>query len=87
MYEWDEAKRPTNIVKHHVDFAAMTDFAWDTAVTRASPRRGEQRWMAKGFIGDILHSVVYTLRGGRVRVISLRRATGKEMVEYVDGQA
>lgn len=87
MCEWDETKRLSNLDKHRVDFAAMTDFEWDSADVRDSPRHGEQRLMAKGFIGNVLHSVVYTLRGGSVRIISLRRATRKEMVEYANSQA
>ncbi len=87
MYEWDEAKRQSNLAKHRVDFTAMADFEWDTAVTSDSPRHGEWRWIARGFIGRVLHSVVYALRGNSVRVISLRKATRKEIEVYAQSQA
>ena len=31
MYEWDEAKRRSNISKHGVDFTAMNAFEWEVA--------------------------------------------------------
>jgi len=31
-YEWDERKRQENADKHKIDFTAIYDFEWDTAV-------------------------------------------------------
>ena len=82
-YEWDENKRRVNIAKHHgVDFMAMVRFEWDTAVIDFDNNHPEPRWIAKGFIGDVLHLVVYTERGNRIRIVSLRKATPKEMRDY-----
>ena len=36
----------------------------------------------QGFIGDVLHLVVFTERGVRIRIISPRKATRKEMRDY-----
>ena len=46
----------------------------------------EPRWTARGFIGDVLYSVVFTERGDNIRIISLRRATGREARDYVNRQ-
>ncbi len=81
-YEWDGNKRRINVVKHGVDFAAMEQFEWDTAVVDFDNNHPEPRWIAKGFIGDVLHLVVYTERGDRIRIVSLRKATTKEMRDY-----
>ena len=83
-FEWDEAKRRTNLTKHGVDFAAVEAFAW-ASVQEIEDRRkyyGEHRWVAASMIGDRLHVLIYTRRNGRIRVISLRKASDKEMAEY-----
>ena len=81
-YEWDEGKRRENLEKHGVDFAAIGGFDWGGAVYNESPRRGEQRWEATGYIGYRLHFAVYTVRGGKRRIISLRKANPREMRNY-----
>ena len=40
LYEWDPAKARSNLEKHGIDFASVSDFEWDTAVIRRSDRRG-----------------------------------------------
>ncbi len=58
------------------------EYEWDTAVIDFDNNHPEPRWIATGFIGDIQHLVVYTERGDRIRIISLRKATPKEMRDY-----
>lgn len=60
----------------------MEGFEWDTAAISSSPRGGEARYVALGYIGDRLHYVVYTMRGGNCRVISLRKANTREIRQY-----
>ena len=48
MYEWDEAKRRSNQVKHDVDFKIIEAFDWDTALINASHHGGEFRFVATG---------------------------------------
>jgi hypothetical protein len=83
-FEWDEAKRRSNLRKHGVDFARVAAFEWATAVRFADNRRpyGEERWLALGRIGERLHTLVYTNRAGRTRVISLRRSKSQEVAVY-----
>ena len=59
VYEWDEVKRRSNRTKHGVDFTEMEAFEWDTAIVEPDDYEGEYRWIAKGFIGAVLHLVVY----------------------------
>ena len=63
-YEWDEVKRGSNRAKHRVDFTALEAFEWDTAIIELDDYPEEERWNAIGFIGLVLHFVVYTERGG-----------------------
>ena len=86
MYEWDEAKRASNRAKHQVDFTAIDRFEWDGAIIEFDDRYAEPRWTARGFIGDVLYSVVFAERGHNIRIISLRRATGQEARDYVERQ-
>ena len=81
-YEWDEAKRLENLAKHQIDFASIHSFQWNSAVRYPSPRLGEMRWMAIGFIENRLHCVIYTDRGERRRIISLRKANPRDRRRY-----
>ena len=82
-YEWDEGKRLENLAKHKgVDFFAMVDFDWDTAILDPSVRNDEQRTVALGFIGTRLFHVVFVERGNRKRIISLRKANRRELRRY-----
>lgn len=84
VFDWDDAKRRQNIAKHGVDFAAIGDFDWSTAVIRPDRRRdyGEARLTATGMIGARLHVAIYNVRHGRLRIISLRKANKREVKDY-----
>lgn len=85
-YEWDEQKRRENRDKHGLDFAEEEEsFQWATAVSEPSPRDGEMRWRAIGYIGARLHTVIYTVRGDNTRIISLRRSGATEVITYDEG--
>ncbi len=88
-FEWDEAKRIPNLRKHCVNFAPAEAFDWETAQELEDRRHnyGERRWIAHGRIGHKLHVLIYTRRGGRIRVISLREASRREKAIYACNQA
>ena len=81
-YEWDEDKRRENLLKHELDFGEIEFFQWNTASESPSPRYGEMRWLAIGYIGSRLHVVVYAERGDNIRIISLRKANAREERRY-----
>ena len=83
-YEWDEAKSVENFAKHDIDFTAMPSFEWNTAKFEFDDYYPEPRWKATGYIGMNLFRVVYTFRGENYRIISLRKATGREYREYAE---
>ena len=86
-FEWDEAKARTNLRKHRVDFAdAATIFEDQRAVTVTNDHPDEERYVTIGVdvLGRVL-VVAYTMRGGRIRIISARRATRPERTEYEEG--
>ena len=76
-FEWDEDKRLSNIDKHGIDFLRMRrmfDFPSD--------RGGEQRFATTGEIDAKLYTVIWTDRGGSIRLISARRARNAEERAY-----
>ena len=81
-FEWDEAKRATNLAKHRIDFLRATTVLMKPNVDVASDRAGETRRKATGPIDGRLVTVVYTLRGSTVRIISARRAWKNEQRAY-----
>ena len=83
-YVWDDTKNETNARDHGIEFDAMERFDWETAVIEIDDREnyGELREFALGFIGVVLHVVVFTQEDDEIRVISLRKANNKEKRYY-----
>ena len=83
-YEWYEVKRVETLARRGLDFDSVNYFEWNTAITRRSDRQGEVRFMATGYIGDRLHTVIYTMRESRCRIISLPLSSRSEVREYAE---
>ena len=84
-FEWDEAKNVLNIRKHGIDFSDAIDVFNHPMLLIADDRKfyGEERWIALGWIQEILGVVVYTEQAGDViRIISARKATRYEVRRY-----
>jgi uncharacterized DUF497 family protein len=67
-----------------IDFASMEYFDWETAIHQRSDRYGKDRWSSFELIGSRLRHVIWTERGERIRIISLRKANARETVKYVE---
>jgi uncharacterized DUF497 family protein len=83
-FEWDEAKRQSNLDKHAVDFVD-TQALFDgrsafTALARPTPE--EQRYATTGVLDGRFYTVVWTWRGNIIRLISARRARDAEERAY-----
>jgi uncharacterized protein len=89
QYTWDEEKRAANLRNHGIDFAAASDFDWETALEFEDTRRnyGERRLVAYGKIASRLYVMVWTPRDETVRIISLRKANAREIDRYEISQA
>ena len=87
VYEWDGAKHLENLAKHRIDFLSIYLFEWNSASIEFDDRHDEPRWVARGFIGVVLYTVVYTERVDLIRIISMRRSTRQEAIEYVSQQS
>lgn len=85
MWDWDETKRQANLAKHGVDFLAVTGFDWSTATIEPDLRTdyGEDRFKCIGRIGERLFVLIYSPRGERRRLISLRKANLREIDKWL----
>ena len=83
-FEWDGGKAADNLTKHGVSFADAARFEFEAALTVLDTRLAypEPRWRSIGYIGTRLHVIVFTYRGNKVRVISLRKANSREVQSY-----
>ena len=82
-FEWDEAKRLSNIAKHGIDFLDA-DLLFERPRLEAAAKvvKGEQRWLTTGIIYDLAVTAVFTRRDDTIRLISLRRADNAERRRY-----
>jgi len=85
-YEWDEAKRQSNIQKHGIDFVGIeTVFAGKT-VTIWDDRLdyGESRFITLGLLSGRVVVIAHTETQEVVRIISVRKATKNEEASYFE---
>jgi uncharacterized DUF497 family protein len=83
-FEWDEQKNQLNQEKHCIAFEWATEIFSGVFISKPDDRRdyGEQRFVALGLLGEFVLFVVYTMRAGRVRLISARGANEMERGVY-----
>lgn len=82
-FEWDDAKRLATLSDRGLDFADLPEhFDWDTALYVEDFIREEIRTQTIGYLYDTVVVVIFTMRGERCRIISLRRADPRERRAY-----
>ena len=82
---FDPVKDRGNLSKHGVSLAQAQKVDWDNALVWVDRRwdYGEEREIALAGIGNTLYYVAYVERAECLRIISLRRATNREIAHYV----
>ena len=83
LFEYDPAKSATNRDKHGIDFEAAQAL-WSDPFLIVAPAltEDEPRFLAVGRIDGTYWTAVFTVRGDRTRIISVRRARGREIERY-----
>lgn len=82
-YEWDEAKRQTNLSKHHLDFLdASALFDGRPRVDGPAIFRDEARIFTVAMLEGLFVTLIWTWRGPNRRLISFRRARDAETRAY-----
>jgi len=83
--EYDSREAAANLKKHGVSFEEAEAALFDPLALSIedTDAEGESRWLLIGMVGRMqILTVIYTLRGDRIRIISARRSTKRELQEY-----
>ena len=83
-FEWDDAKRKSNIKKHGIDFinAPMLFDGYTLTIADERYDYGEERFITFGILEGRVVVVTHTEREGSIRIISIRKATKYENKAY-----
>jgi uncharacterized DUF497 family protein len=83
-FEWSEAERAAVLHARGIDFVRLANDLFDgrSILSLASPRDGEDRFVAIGPSDNRLFAVVWMWRGPSVRIITARRARDGEERRY-----
>lgn len=83
FFEFDVAKSESNRTKHGIDFVEVQSL-WNDPMLMEIPARtdDEPRFLVIGLIDGKHWSAVITYRGGKIRLISVRRARAEEVALY-----
>ena len=84
--EYDPEKRAETLRKRGLDLAEAGRVFDDPILTIEDDREdyGETRFVTVGRISGRVHFVVWTPRGEARRIISMRKANGREIARYSD---
>ncbi len=83
--EWDSAKADANERKHGIGFELASRALFDEhRIERLDERLdyGEDRFVTVGLVDGVALTVVYTVRGESLRIISARKADRREQSDY-----
>jgi uncharacterized protein len=86
-FEWDEEKAASNLAKHGFTFFGAARVFADPArlvIDASRAQDGERRSKAVGRVGERVFTVVFTMRGETVRLISARPSNSQERRLYGD---
>ena len=83
-FEWDEAKRRSNLRKHGIDFVGVEQLFEGVTVTVLDDRAdyGEERFVTFGLLDGRVVAVAHTEADKVIRIISVRKATKNEESGY-----
>jgi len=83
-FQWDEMKSRENLRKHGLCFEDAAGIFEGETVTFLDDRfeYGEKRYLTLGTLDGRVIVIVHTLRGETIRIISMRKANGREKKIY-----
>ena len=86
LLEWDDEKRQQNIQKHCVDLLYAALIFEGPTLNKVDDRHdyGEERFVALGLVDGDPFTVVYTMRGENIRLISAWKGGRKDYEKYKD---
>jgi uncharacterized DUF497 family protein len=83
-FQWDEAKRKSNLHNHGIDFVGIEQVFEGETVTMLDDRfdYGEERFVTFGLLDGRTVAIAHTESAGVIRIISVRKATTNEESSY-----
>ena len=82
-FEYDSVKSESNAQKHGINFGEVQELWLDEGLmVLASTYAEESRYLAIGLIGNVHWTAIFTERGDRTRIISVRRSRSEEKALY-----
>jgi len=81
-FEYAPRKSASNLEKHGIDFETAKELWNGKIVAGPAKSENEPRILAIGKLGGRFWSVILTMRGGRIRLISARRSKDREIENY-----
>jgi len=79
QFEYDRNKSLMNKEKHGIDFdEAKKLFTENMKIYPAKNIDGEKRYLISNFINNKCYSAIFTIRNGKIRIISVRRCRKNE---------
>jgi hypothetical protein len=86
-FEWDEAKRKSNIKKHGFDFVDAEKVFNGATFTINDDRfdYGKNRYITLGMLEGIVDVITHSEEDELIRIISIRKATKNEQKIYFKG--
>ncbi len=82
-FEFDSRKSDSNLTKHGIDFVRAQALWRDVDLVIIPPRTiDENRFLAIGIVESSFWSAIFTIRGDRIRPISVRRSRREEIELY-----
>lgn len=83
-FEWDEAKRKSNLRDHGIDFVGIEKVFEGETVTILDDRfdYGEKRFVTFGLLDGRVVAIAHTETDEVIRIISVRKATTNEESSY-----
>ena len=84
LIEFDPDKNDKNIAERGLSFEAVIEFDFSTAIMEPDDRKDypEARFVAVGYLDGRLHVLCFTPIAYGIRVISFRKANGREIKAY-----
>ena len=81
-FEYDEWKSRANVIKHGISFEDAKQLWLVSHLELAARELSEKRYMLIGELGGRFFTCIYTCRGSKLRIISVRRSRVKEELAY-----
>ncbi len=83
-FQWDEAKRKSNLHNHGIDFVGIEKVFEGATVTIPDDRfdYGEERFVTFGLLDGRVVAIAHTESDEVIRIISVRKATKHEESSY-----